>query len=112
MVMPAPNLSPADIANVQTAQADFGLVNPVDVKWLAYSEPEWDAWQEKIVEAGFVEYKNSWVPFFRKTHKYDGYALLVSLDFEDLKNDGDSLGMSIQLPNGSGKDASGFGFIR
>jgi hypothetical protein len=27
--------------------------------------------------------------------EYDGYALLVSLDFEDLKNDGDSLGISI-----------------
>ena len=62
--------------------------------------------------SGLDQYENSWVPFFKKDHKYDGYCLLVKVDFEELPNDGDSFGLSVQLPNGSGKDASGFGFAR
>ena len=112
MVMPAPNLTPADLANVQTAQADFGLANPVEISWVLYSEPQWGEWQDGIVEAGFEEYRNSKIPFFKKTHKYDGYALVASLGFDDLKNDGDQIGLAITLPNGSGKDMSGFGFVR
>ena len=112
MVMPAPNFTPADLANIQTAQADFGLANPVDVAWVLYSEPQWSEWQDGLVEAGFEEYQNSKVPFFRKRHKYDGYALVASLSFDDLKNDGDNIGLYVTLPNGSGKDWSGFGFER
>ena len=63
-----------------------------------------------MVADGFDQYKNSWIPFFKKTHKYDGYALLASMTFENLKNAGDSLGISIDLPNGSGSDYSSFGF--
>ena len=57
-------------------------------------------------------YKNSRVPFAKKTHKYDGYTFYTNMIFPDLKNDGDSLGITLVLPNGSGKDATSFGFLR
>jgi hypothetical protein len=33
------------------------------------------------------------------------------MTFDNLKNAGDSLGISIDLPNGSGSDYSAFGFV-
>ena len=32
------------------------------------------------------------------------------MNFNDLKGDGDQIGMSIPLPNGDGTDAQGFGW--
>ncbi len=109
--MPKPSLTAADIANFQTASIDLGLATPAKISWVLYEERDWKAWQQSLVDAGFTSYKNSWVPFFYKTEKYDGYALLTSLVFDKLKSDGDLVGVSIPLPNGSGTDYSGFGWV-
>ena len=58
-----------------------------------------------------TEYKNSKLPFFKKSHKYDGYLFDVCLNFDDLKGDGDIISMAILLPNGSGEDLSMFGWV-
>ena len=44
-MMPAPNLSAADIANAQIDDIDLGLKSPAMIAWVLYSEPEWEAWQ-------------------------------------------------------------------
>ena len=49
MVMPAPNLTPADLANLQTTQVDMGLKSQVEISWVLYSEKDWDNWQDALV---------------------------------------------------------------
>ena len=36
---------------------------------------------------------------------------MASMTFDNLANEGDSLGISVDLPNGSGSDYSAFGFV-
>ena len=83
----------------------MGLSNPVEIAYVLYSEPNWKKWQKAIVKAGAKDYKNH---IFGQ--KFDGYSLFVGMYFDNLKNDGDTIGVALPLPNGSGEDLSGFGF--
>ena len=83
----------------------MGFADPVNVRWGLYGQGWW-SWRKQrkaIVEAGIQGYE-------KKEFPSDGYTLYVDMNFNDLKGDGDQIGMSIPLPNGDGTDAQGFGW--
>ena len=77
-------------------------MNTTNVSWVLYSEMNnWSTWQSAIVGGGLSEYASG----------YDGYALLFGLQFSYLLEPNDMIGLSIELPNSSVGDQTGFGWI-
>ena len=90
--LPSPSLTTADLANVQTLVSTgnlFGLDEPVTISWVLYAEKNWSVWKDALTSAGFTDHVKG----------YDGYAFIVNLEFEDLPSSGDSVGLTIELPN-------------
>lgn len=72
------------------------------MSWVLYSETtNWSKWQTAIVNGGLNEYAKG----------YDGYALVMGLKFDYLTSPGNMIGLSIDLPNSSSWDKTGFGWI-
>ena len=81
----------------------MGFANPVKIHYLLYSEPDFRNWSKKLYDSGITQFLGKWW-----NRDYDGYTLFFSLIFDNLISDGDSIGISIPLPNGDGSDLTGF----
>ena len=81
------------------------FANPVKINFVLYSEKEWKAWSSTLKDAGIPQFKGKW---WKKP--YDGYTLFLGMAFDNLNADGDSIGVTIPLPNGDGTDLTNFGF--
>lgn len=104
-LLPTPSLTSADLANVQTvitAGSLFGLSEPVTVSWVLYAEKNWSVWKDALTSAGFTD----------QVTGSDGYAFLIGLEFEDLPDVGDSVGLTIELPNSAAGDSTGFAWVK
>ena len=93
-----PSLTQADYANMQTVTVNDALGNDVEINFVLYSEENWKEWSSALFDSGITQFKGKWY----KRKPYDGYTLFVGMTFENLTNDGDSIGLSIPLPNGDG----------
>ena len=100
-----PTFDDGDMSNLQTASVEMGLAKPVDIRWGLYGQGWW-AWrkQRKAIIASGIE------GYTKKEFPSDGYTFYADFKFNDLKGDGDQIGLSIPLPNGDGTDAQGFGW--
>ncbi len=83
----------------------MGFPNDVKINFVLYSEKNWKDWSFALYDAGITQFKGKW---FKRP--YDGYTLFVAMAFDNLIADGDSIGVTIPLPNGDGTDLTNFGF--
>ena len=83
------------------------LSNEDTLRYVLYSEPDWDIFiNTKVVAAGFDQYE---------TGDYDGFCLYWLIKFDDLAETDESIGFELTLPNTSksqtSKDRTGFKFV-
>ena len=100
-----PSFTEGDAANMQTAELDMNLVNPVMLTYGIYGQGRFSWWRQRrsIVNAGFVGYDKQSFPS-------DGKILYTEVHFDWLKGDGDQIGFHIALPTGDGNNSAGFGW--
>ena len=84
----------------------MGLADYVDISWGLYGQSMWKWRQQRIdiINSGIVGYD-------KKVFPSDGYTLYFDMKFNFLKNEGDTIGIALPLPNGDGTDTQGFGWI-
>ena len=56
-MLPRPNFTSADNANLIEVNVDMGFASPVKINYVLYSEPDFQDWTQTLFDHGIEQFK-------------------------------------------------------